>query len=165
MLVFFGNTVNKSQGHQRNRQNGDIHLQAENRDDPSRHGGTDIGSHNHTNRLEKRQQTRVHETHHHHRSSARRLYYRRDSQARKHAFRRIGRHGRKNGSQFVSGSFLQTGAHHIHTIKEHAERSQKRQNLKYHNILCLLLFNLHYFSLLRTSSRQLQSSEVIGLYS
>ena len=65
VFFFFGQTQHETYGHQRNRQDRDIGLKAQECNKPCGDRRTDIGTHNHTHGLSKGQKTGIYETNHH----------------------------------------------------------------------------------------------------
>ena len=95
--------------------------QAKEGDDPRRHRGADVGTHDDRHGPRQRQQTGIDEADHHHRRGRRTLDGRRHRRARQDAAQRLTRETAQHGPHFAARNLLQSLAHQFHGEQEHGQ--------------------------------------------
>ena len=97
---------------------------------PCRHRGTDVGTHDHVDGLTQGHQRRVNKADHHNGGGCGGLNNARHSKAGKQAQQTVGSQFAKQGAQAVAGAAFQSIAHYVHTKKEQAHAADHRQHIK-----------------------------------
>ena len=127
-------TINQHDAQKEGREHhdGQVDIVAE-RHNPSRERGADVGTHDDRDGLCQGEKTGVDERNRHHSGGRGTLHGAGNKCTREHTCEPIGGHRPENVSQLRSRHFLQSLAHHLHSVDEQRQRSENLK--KYHKIL------------------------------
>ena len=107
-----------------------VALNAGQRQNPGRHRGAHVGTHDDTHGLIELHHTGVDEAHHHHRGGRGGLNDGGDHQAQEEAFDGAGGEPLQDGFELVARCSLQSIAHNGHTKEEQGQAAQHRQDVE-----------------------------------
>ena len=116
----------QTEGQQRNGESRDVYLESHSRDNPCGDRSTHVGTHNHSDGLFQRHQSRIHERNHHDRGGAGRLDKGCNQNTGENSHDPVLGHRCQDRTEPISRKLFQTLTHDLHSVEEETQRTQKR---------------------------------------